>query len=85
MNIDKKTCINIGIVAFLLYLAIHYWDGLVGLFNLFLAAAGTLINGAIIAYVLNILMRFYERHMAPNTKKKCGMPCAAQSAWRWPS
>ena len=26
MNIDKKTCINIGIVAFLLYLAIHYWD-----------------------------------------------------------
>ena len=30
MNIDKKTCINIGIVAFLLYLAIHYWDGLVG-------------------------------------------------------
>ena len=31
MNIDKKTCINIGIVAFLLYLAIHYWDGLVGL------------------------------------------------------
>ena len=70
MNIDKKTCINIGIVAFLLYLAIHYWDGLVGLFNLFLAAAGTLINGAIIAYVLNILMRFYERHMAPNTKKK---------------
>ena len=70
MNIDKKTCINIGIVVFLLYLAIHYWDGLVGLFNLFLAAAGTLINGAIIAYVLNILMRFYERHMAPNTKKK---------------
>ena len=70
MNIDKKTCINIGIVTFLLYLAIHYWDGLVGLFNLFLAAAGTLINGAIIAYVLNILMRFYERHMAPTTKKK---------------
>ena len=70
MNIDKKTCINIGIVTFLLYLAIHYWDGLVGLFNLFLAAAGTLINGAIIAYVLNILIRFYERHMAPNTKKK---------------
>ena len=74
MNIDKKTCINIGIVAFLLYLAIHYWDGLVGLFNLFLAAAGTLINGAIIAYVLNILMRFYERHMAPNTKKKVCFP-----------
>ena len=24
MNIDKKTCINIGIVTFLLYLAIHY-------------------------------------------------------------
>lgn len=70
MNIDKRTCINIGIVAFLLYLAIHYWDGLVGLFNLFLAAAGTLINGAIIAYVLNILMRFYEQHMAPKTKKK---------------
>ena len=48
MNIDKKTCINIGIVAFLLYLAIHYWDGLVGLFNLFLAAAGTLINLSLI-------------------------------------
>ena len=44
MNIDKKTCINIGIVTFLLYLAIHYWDGLVGLFNLFLAAAGPLYS-----------------------------------------
>ena len=82
MNIDKKTCINIGIVTFLLYLAIHYWDGLVGLFNLFLAAAGTLINGAIIAYVLNILMRFYERQPQ---RKRCGMPCAARSAWRWRS
>lgn len=70
IKIDKKTCINVGISAFLLYLAIHYWDRLIGLCNLFLAAATTLINGAVIAYVLNILMRFYERHMAPNTKKK---------------
>ena len=70
INIDKKTCINVAVSAFLLYLAIHYWDRLIDLCNLFLAAAATLINGAMIAYVLNILMRFYERHMAPNTKRK---------------
>ncbi|MFR3796059.1 MAG: hypothetical protein ACLT1X_00695 [Christensenellales bacterium] len=85
MNIDKKTCINMGIVVFLLYLAIHYWDGLVGLFNLFLAAAGTLINGAIIAYVLKSSCASTSAIWRQTQRRRCGMPCAARSAWRWRS
>ncbi len=70
MKIDKKTCITVGVSAFLLFLAIHYWDGLVGAVSLFVAAAGTFFTGAAIAYVLNILMRFYEKHMMPHSAKK---------------
>ena len=85
MNIDKKTCINIGIVTFLLYLAIHYWDGLVGLFNLFLAAAGTLINGAILLMYSISSCASMSGIWHQTQRKRCGMPCAAQSAWCWRS
>lgn len=70
MKLEKRTCWLACLSLFLLYLAIHYWDQAVSLLGLFLSAAGTLITGAIIAYVLNILMGFYERHIAPNSRAK---------------
>lgn len=64
MKVTRRTCFMLCSSLFVLYLAIHYWDALVNLLGLFLSAAGTLITGAVIAYVLNILMTFYERHLS---------------------
>lgn len=70
MKIETKTCIKIGISIFLLYLGIHYWPDVAGLFSALIGAATPLLIGCIIAYVLNILMSFYERHYFPNAKFK---------------
>lgn len=70
MKIEWKTCFRIGLTCFLVYLAIHYWDALTGFGGVLLGAAGSLILGCVIAYVLNILMSFYERLYFPNTKEK---------------
>ena len=67
-DIKKHASLLIGI--FILYLAIRYWDGLVGVLSLALSAAGPLIIGAAIAYILNILMSFFERHYFPKSKSK---------------
>ena len=62
MKIEWKSCIRVGVSVFLLYLAIHYWDGLITLGGAALASAEALIVGVVMAYLLNILMSFYERH-----------------------
>ena len=70
VKIETKTCIKIGISIFLLYLGIHYWPDVAGLFSALIGAATPLLIGCIIAYVLNILMSFYERHYFPKAKSK---------------
>lgn len=67
-DIKKHASLLIGI--FILYLAIRYWDGVMGTISLALSAAGPLIIGAAIAYILNILMSFFERHYFPKSKSK---------------
>lgn len=62
MKFDKKICMKIFGGALLLFLCIHYWEPAMKLFSLFLNASMPIIVGFIIAYVLNILMSFYERH-----------------------
>ena len=64
-----KGCVRIGVTAFVLYLAVYYWGAVSGLFGLVVGAAGPLIIGACAAYVLNILMSFYERHYFPRSQK----------------
>ncbi len=70
MKIEWKTCLKIGISAFLLYLCIHYWTFVSGALLAILGAAMPLFIGGVIAYLLNIVMGFYERHLLPNSKKK---------------
>ena len=53
---------------FLLYLAIHYWPEVSRLGGLLMGASFPLVLGAILAYVLNILMSFYERGFFPNSQ-----------------
>lgn len=62
MSIKWKTCFRVGCSIFLLFLCIHYWDGFVVLLSRILSAASPVFAGLIIAYILNILMSFYERH-----------------------
>ena len=69
MKLDWKSCLIVGISAFLLYLGIHYWSSITGFLGVILSAASTLIIGAVIAYIVNILMSFYEHKLAPNSQK----------------
>jgi len=62
MKPSWKSCFRIGVTAFALYLAIYYWRGAAGLIGLIISAAAPLVIGGCAAYVINILMSFYERH-----------------------
>ncbi len=62
MKLTRKTCWRIGAAAFILYLAIYYWQSAAGLLRVFVGACVPLILGGAIAYVMNILMSFYEKH-----------------------
>ena len=69
MKTETKTYAKIGIGIFLLYLCIHYWSDVAGLFGAVIGAAAPLLIGCVIAYIVNILMSFYERHYFPKAKK----------------
>lgn len=68
MKIEWKSCFRLGVTVFLTFLAIHYWSSLTGLVGTLFSAASALILGCVIAYVLNILMSFYEKYYFPNSK-----------------
>ena len=70
VNIEWKNCFRVGISAFLLFLGIYYWDSVTKWAWLIVGAAAPLLIGVIIAYVLNILMSFYERLWFPRSRKK---------------
>ena len=70
MKIQWKTCFKVGISIFLLYLCIHYLEGVQGFLVKALSAASPLLIGCVIAYVVNIIMTAYERHYFPMSKKK---------------
>lgn len=68
MNLEWKQCLKIGISIFLLYLGIHYWASVASFVSLFFSALTPVIIGLVIAYLVNILMMFYERKLFPKTK-----------------
>lgn len=65
-----------GAAGFLLFLCIFYWESFAGLLALVLNAASPLLVGCVIAYAVNILMSFYERHYFPKSSR----PIARKSA-----
>ena len=70
MKIEWKTCFKVGISVILVYLVVFYIKNLQGFFSKAIGAAIPLIVGCVLAYVINILMSFYEKHYFPYTKKK---------------
>ena len=69
MKLTWKTCLRAGLTVVAVYLACTYWHTLIHAVGVALSAASPLIVGAIIAYVANILMSFYERHFFARCKK----------------
>ncbi len=70
MKTDIKSLLKLGIGVFLLYLAIHYWTDISGFLLTIVGAAFPLLIGCVIAYLVNILMSFFERWWFPNSSKK---------------
>ena len=70
MKIETKQLFKIAGVVFLTYLAIQFWPQVVTLFSALLGAAFPLIIGACIAYVVGILMDWFERHYFPRSRQK---------------
>ena len=80
MKLTWKTCLQVGVSIFLLYICIHYWGSAANILSKILGAAAPLLIGCIVAYVLNILMSFYERHYLPKSAnrfavKSCRVVC----------
>lgn len=69
MNLSWKNCIRAGVTIVLVYLACTYWHVLTQALGVALSAASPLLVGAVIAYVANILMSFYERTFFGKCKK----------------
>ncbi|EET60860.1 hypothetical protein BRYFOR_07323 [Marvinbryantia formatexigens DSM 14469] len=61
MKLEWKTCFRAGVSIFVLYLCIFYWKNAASLLAALLGAATPLILGCAVAYIVNILMDFYEK------------------------
>ena len=69
MKQETKKLAKIGVGIFLLFLCIYYWPTAATLIGKLLGAVSPLLIGFAIAYLINILMSFYERHYFPKSKK----------------
>ena len=63
MKIEWKDCFKIVVSIFCLYLLINYYPFVHDIFIGFISASMPLIIGAVIAYLVNILMSFYEKYL----------------------
>lgn len=69
-KVKWKPLAAIGAFILAVYLCIQYWDSIAGIFSKFISATTPIVIGLVTAYIVNILMSFYERHYFPNSKKK---------------
>ena len=69
LNLSWKTCLRVGVTVVAVYLACTYLPAVIRLLGVAVSAASPLIVGAIIAYIANILMSFFERLFFPKSKK----------------
>ncbi|MBR4051080.1 MAG: AI-2E family transporter [Clostridia bacterium] len=67
---DWKTCFRVCVSVFVLFLCIHYWPNISGFIGKCFSAAAPVFTGFVMAYIINILMSFYERHYFPKSGKK---------------
>lgn len=77
MKEQRKKYLEFGISIFLIYLAIYYWEAFTKIISIAVKAAIPLLIGVAMAYILNILMSFYEKHYFPKSKKAVVQKSAA--------
>ncbi len=65
MELKWKSCLRFGVTVLILFWIMHYWTAFTGLIRLALGAAMPLLLGCVIAYIVNILMTFFERLLKP--------------------
>ena len=70
MKLDWKTCAKIAVSVFALFLAVTYWGDFAKFIGVVIGAASPLFIGAGIAYVVNLLMNFYERKLFKKAKNQ---------------
>ena len=69
MKIEWKSCFRVGVSAFLLFLCVIYWSPFTSFVGTLIGASMPLLIGCLAAYIINILMSFYEKHYFPKAKK----------------
>lgn len=69
MIIEWKTLRRICISLFLLYLCIYYWSSVSAFLSSALVAITPLLFGGLFAYIINILLSFYERVLFKHVKR----------------
>lgn len=62
MRVDRKAFVKFFAGVFVLYLCVYYWPSASRLLALLAGALKPVIIGLAAAYIINILMSFYERH-----------------------
>ena len=62
-NISWKTCMRLAITVFVVALVFYFWGALETFLELLLGGMLAIIAGLIIAYIVNIPMRFFERKL----------------------
>lgn len=70
LKIKWKSVIKLAAIVLAVYLCIHYWGNISALIAKIISAAMPIAIGLTVAYTLNILMSFYERHYFTKSKKK---------------
>lgn len=69
-EISTRLLVKISLTVIAIFLVIHYWTGIAGFLGVLVSACVPLLLGLCLAYVLNILMSFYERHFFPNSRHR---------------
>ncbi len=70
MKVSKRNIAFTMVLLFIFVLVLRYWGNITGMLMSFLTAAAPLILGCVIAYVVNILMSFYEKGYSKLIKNK---------------
>ena len=66
MKPSKKTVLTLSALVLIVYLFMYYWEKIEGFLIKLSSAFAPVVLGFAVAYVLNILMNFYERHYFPH-------------------
>ena len=75
---EKKDLIRYAVLCVAaLFLITHYWDLAISWIGTFLKAVQPLLAGCVIAYILNLIMSFYERRLLYSPKMRPGIRRAA--------